>query len=287
MQFYIDPALLTIGPLSIYYYGLVYALGFLALYIVLQKSKLLSESQASSFVIYIGLGMMIFARLFHFLIDNPQALLQNPLTFFAFRDGGMAFFGGYVGIIVGGLLFAKFHNIKRKRFFAVADMTAIVALATIIFGRLANFINQELVGRATDIAQTPWCFYFLEGFSAIGEPVFESVCRHPYQLYASLSHLVLFVIIITLYVKRDFFGKYIKALNYPGAIFILSAIGYAVLRVFTDFWRDDAVVFVGLTSWQIIFTIVFLFALALFWLFSKRLDSLFPPNIKKHKKQYH
>jgi len=118
MYFYIDPAILTIGPLSIRYYGLVYALAFLAFYMLLLKKRHhihFSEEECSEFLLTTGLSMMIFGRLFHFIIDNPSLLIQNPFEFFAIWHGGIAFFGSFAGLIVGalGYLYVKKKPIKK------------------------------------------------------------------------------------------------------------------------------------------------------------------------------
>jgi phosphatidylglycerol---prolipoprotein diacylglyceryl transferase len=267
MQFYIDPILVNLGFLQIRYYGLVYAIAFLLLYIVLIRKKVLTEEEASSLVLHCGLGMLIFARLFHILFDNLSYYLAHPIEVFFIWQGGLAFFGGALGLFLGGYWYAKKRGKSLVSYMQIADYAALVGCFALIFGRIANLINQELVGRVTTIAQTPWCFEFVSYFTSQG-PVFEGVCRHPYQIYASISHLVLFIVLILLYVYLQNHKLRVHAgekhyVNH-GIIFFVFIVGYSVLRFITDFWRDDAVVFIGLTHWQIISAIIFFVSLFLF-----------------------
>jgi len=230
----IDPVLFKIGFLEIRYYGLVYVLGILLTYFYLKKKKVLNEDELDKFMLYLTVGMFLGARLFGIMSQDFFVLFKEPLEFFRIWNGGMSFFGGFLGATIGGYL------VLKKRIFHFGDYVVLPVTFTLILGRLANFTNQELVGTLTDVS---WCFNFS---TAIG-------CRHPYQIYAALSHLALFLFLLFLsrrnYRRGEVFGSFI--------------LGYSVLRFVTDFFRENPKV-MGLTGWQwlsILFFIIGIFYL--------------------------
>jgi phosphatidylglycerol---prolipoprotein diacylglyceryl transferase len=269
MEFYIDPILVSIGFIHVRYYGLVYALGFLGLYYFLISKKVLTDAQASSFIVHCGVGMLIFARLFHILFDNFAYYAARPIEVFYIWQGGLAFFGGFIGLVVGAYWFLRKRKNSKHKFFILADYTVLVGSITLVFGRLANLINQELVGRVTTVAQTPWCFYFIESMSATG-PVFESVCRHPYQLYASFSHLLMFIILlVVLIMVRRFEERHnLVTYSYAGIVFLSFMCVYSLFRFITDFWRDD-IILAGLTHWQWVSLVIFVLSVVFLYLYLK------------------
>lgn len=238
-----------IGTLFIYYYGVVYALAALSLYLVLlaKRKKLdLNDAQVDTFLISTLLGLIIGARIFHFLINEPSVFISNPLQLFFVRDGGMSFFGAALGVILGTWIWFKKNKVKRETFLKLLDYGSIVVSIALIFGRLANFLNQELVGRiVSDTSVVTWCVEFA---TTVG-------CRHPYQLYAAASHVVLAIIVLVVLLRTKKAGLGI-------ATFFTV---YGALRFVTDFWREDAIVFIGLTIWQI-FALLVTFAGA-YWLY--------------------
>ena len=220
----IDPVFFHIGPLEIRYYGLVYVFSFLLMYFIVRKNHKrlnLSKDAVDSLVMYAFIGMLIGARLFHFLFSDMLTLLRNPLELFMIWHGGMSFFGGLIGGALAVYLFTRKHKIN----FYQLDMLVIPITLILVIGRFANFINGEIVGTITNL---PWCFYF-PGYAG---------CRHPYQLYASFSHLILFFILLI--------GKKVKQ---KGFLFWLFVTGYSGIRFITDFLRDEPR-FISLTVWQ-------------------------------------
>jgi phosphatidylglycerol---prolipoprotein diacylglyceryl transferase len=284
MEFYVSPVLISFGFLQVRYYGLVYALGFLALYLVLIKKKILTENQASSLLVYCGLGMLIFARLFHILFDNFSYYVSRPLEIFFIWQGGLAFFGGFIGFVFGGYLFFRNKKNAFLQFTIVSDIAVLVASATLIFGRVANLINQELVGRVTTEQMTPWCFYFVDYMTNSG-PVFESVCRHPYQIYAAISHAIMFLILVFvyMYLKNRVKVKQLKENSYAGLLFVLFVCLYGLFRFIVDFWRDDAIVILGLTHWQILSLVIFIIGVFGIYFYLKSLPFLGENTSSKHK----
>lgn len=222
----LNPTIVTIGPFEIRYYGLVYVLGFLTVYYLLRKNKeklKLTEDAVDNLLMYLFIGGILGARLFHFLFSEPKIFFQNPLEFFMIWHGGMSFFGGLIGGSLGIFLFSRKHKID---FYTLADFIAPIFAIFIALGRIANFINGELVGTITHV---PWCVVFPD----------YSGCRHPYQLYAVLSHILLFGMLLL--TKKLGQAK--------GFVFWLFVSGYCGMRFLTDFFRDESR-YLGLSVWQ-------------------------------------
>lgn len=265
MQFYVDPALISIGVWEIRYYGLVYALGVVLLYWIYAKHRHtlhLTKDQCSTLVLWIGIGMLIGARIFHFLFNWPSVFFTDPLELFRIQNGGMSFYGAFLGSLAGGWLYLR--N-KKTPYLLVTDLGALVVAGTIILGRITNFVNQELPGRVTDVA---WCMYYAKGVTngATAQTViFDTVCRHPYALYAAISHIILFALMFYVYktayvpllgtpsAKKSRFSKSQEVYGLLLGIFIA---GYGLLRFIVDFWREDPILF-GLTNWQYVSLVMF------------------------------
>lgn len=227
----IDPVAFSIGSIEIRYYGLVYVLGMLAVYLLLtlnSKRLKLRKGEADSIILSMMAGLIIGARIFHFLFSEPSVFWREPAELIRVWNGGMSFFGGFIGA-VSGVLWHERRSINR--FFRIADLTVLPVSFALILGRVANFINSELPGTVSDAA---WCAYFM-GYQH---------CRHPYPLYAALSHLALFIILLILYRKRRRLGLE------EGSVFLSFAAFYGLFRLITDFFREDPR-YLGLTVWQL------------------------------------
>lgn len=240
----LSPVLFRIWFLEIRYYGLVYLFGFLLTFLYLRKNKEelnLKDDDIYDLVFYLFLGVIIGARTFHFLFSEPNIILNDPLEFFRIWNGGMSFFGSLTGVLISALIYCKKKNIS---FFKLGDVLVFPATIALIFGRIANFINGELVGTITNLS---WCVVF-KGFSG---------CRHPYQIYASLSH---FVLLLTLFkIKKIKENKKLK----DGILIISFIIFYSLFRIITDFFREEPRFF-GITIWQVISLLFLIFGLFLY-----------------------
>jgi len=237
----INPTLLKIGPFEIRYYGIIFVLGFIIAYYMLlylgRKREInLSKDDVETFILYQMIGVIAGARLFAVFVYNPGFYLANPLEIFAIWHGGLSFHGGLIGGVVAGLIFCRKKNIG---FYKLADIIVIPAAIALCLGRIANFINGELVGRITDV---PWAVKFkgYEGF------------RHPSQIYESLKNLFIFGVLWK-----------IKDKKLPdGFLFWSFVLMYSVLRFSIGFFRapDPQFGFVafGLTMGQILNIIMFL-----------------------------
>ena len=228
----INPVLVELGPVQIRYYGLVYALGFLlAFYILLRlargkKIKHFDEDQAYDITLLLILGSILGARLFFELVYNFKDFIARPWEFFYFWHGGMSIHGG----IIGGVL-ATYYFCKRKKieFYDLADIIVIPLALMLGFGRIANFINGELVGTITNV---PWAVKFP------GYPGY----RHPSQLYEAAKNFFIFGVLLWM--------RSLKRLK-RGTIF-WSFIGlYGILRFLVTFYRvQDYYIFgIGIGQW--------------------------------------
>ena len=175
----LSPTLLSLGPIEIRWYGLVYVFGALfSLWWLLQLQKKgqlkLSKDAVWDFIFYCLLGIIIGARLF-MIVWQPQIYLKNPLELLYVWKGGMSFHGGLVGIIVSGYIFCRKQKIP---FLRMADLMSFPTMVALALGRVANFINGELVGKVWNGA---WCVVFPG----------QEECRHPSTLYAAAKRFAL------------------------------------------------------------------------------------------------
>ncbi len=214
----IDPVLLRMGPLQVRYYGLAYLIGFLLAYLALKravkkKELKLTQKEVDDFLFYSVLGVILGGRVGYFLFYHPLQLLTRPDSFLYIWQGGMSFHGGFLGAILAAYLFCKKKNVSLLKLGDVLVMPAAIALG---LGRIANFINGELVGTVTNVA---WCFNF---------PGFEG-CRHPAQLYLALKNFAVAAALLPL--------KKVKARD--GFLFWSFTALYGAGRFILEFWKED------------------------------------------------
>ena len=215
-----DPIALSIGPLSIHWYGLMYLLGFaagglLGCYRAAKAASGWDADEMMDLVFYIAVGVIVGGRLGYVLFYNPLFYLNSLPDVFAIWDGGMSFHGGLLGVLAAVWLYARK---TRRNFLAVGDFLAPLVIPGLGVGRLGNFINQELWGRAADV---PWAMVFPRAPDAMP--------RHPSQLYEfALEGLLLFAIVWA-YSSRP------RALGRVSGLFLL---GYGAFRFLVEFFRE-------------------------------------------------
>ena len=183
-----DPVVFHIaGPLAIRWYGLMYLIGFAAAWWLgrvraKQPHSALTPHQVDDMVFYGMIGVVVGGRIGSTLFYHFPEFIGNPLTVFRIWDGGMSFHGGFLGVLLVMWWYAKKQQLA---FFTLMDFVAPLVPLGLGAGRMGNFINQELVGRPTDL---PWGMIF---------PVTgDGIPRHPSQLYqATLEGLVLFLVL--------------------------------------------------------------------------------------------
>ena len=241
----ISPVAFSVFGLDIRWYALAYVAAFVIGYFLLRyfmgknDSQIkLNKKQLDDLFTALILGVIIGGRLGYVLFYNLPFFLSHPLEIFAVWHGGMSFHGGLIGVIVATFLFAWNQN-KSGDFsggtyataFRLLDIMAVVAPIGLFFGRIANFINMEVMGRVTDV---PWAVVFA------GQP---DLPRHPSPLYeAATEGILLFIIMYCLY-------KFTKLRKYPGALGGILGMLYALFRIFCEQFRAPDVQIGFLTSW--------------------------------------
>ena len=230
-----DPIAFSLGPLAVRWYGLMYLIAFV-LVIVLGRIRLKTPQYAhlrmaprdlDDLLLYGVLGVVLGGRLGYVLFYKPAYYLNHPAEILAIWQGGMAFHGGMLGVLLALLFFAWRRGLP---FLAVGDFVAPLVPLGLAAGRLGNFINGELWGRATDPAVIPWAMVFPQAG--------DSLARHPSQLYQmALEGLALFVVLWWFSSRR-------RPLGAVSGLFLL---GYGLMRFLAEFGRepDD---FLGLLS---------------------------------------
>lgn len=215
-----DPIAIHIGPLAVRWYGLMYLAGFIA-GLVLGRARVRARPDLGwtardidDLLFHAVIGVVVGGRLGYVLFYKFSDYVQNPLHIFYVWEGGMSFHGGFLGVIFA-LLFYAWR--RKKHWFDVTDFVAPLCPLGLGFGRIGNFINAELWGRATDV---PWAVVF---------PMVDKLPRHPSQLYeALLEGLALFVIVWV-------FSSKPRPLGAVSAIFL---VGYGAFRFIGEFTRE-------------------------------------------------
>lgn len=232
----ISPVIAHIGSLQIRYYGVFFAVSivlayFLVKHLAKHKGLKLKQGDVEELLIYVVIGIILGARLFHVFVYNFSYYAARPLEIFAIWNGGLAFHGGVIGAIVAGYLFSRK---KKLNFLDLADIATVPAALGLGLGRVANFINGELYGKITMV---PWAVKFqgVEGF------------RHPVQLYEALKNFFIFGFLFFLENK-----------TLPsGFLFWLFMAMYGGMRFVLEFYKQVQAAVFGLSLGQI-FSIVML-----------------------------
>jgi phosphatidylglycerol:prolipoprotein diacylglycerol transferase len=220
---------------GVHWYGLAYATGFLIAAVLLARwrrrglAPVRDAVDESALITAIMLGVVLGGRLGHVVLYARAEFLADPAMVFRVWQGGMASHGGFLGVLLAGLWFARTRGVP---FLAVGDLLCALAPAGLLFGRLANFVNAELVGRATTV---PWAVVFpREGT----EP------RHPSQLYEALGEGLLPLLwMLWRYPKRlpagQVAGEFLllySAARFIGEWFRLPEDGYILGLTAGQFW---------------------------------------------------
>ncbi|WP_282094352.1 prolipoprotein diacylglyceryl transferase [Epibacterium ulvae] len=197
------------------------------------KKSPMDARQVEDLITWIILGVVLGGRLGYVLFYQPAYYLAHPAEILQIWTGGMAFHGGLLGVIVAAWIFAHRHGIAKLQ---MADLVAHAVAPGLLLGRLANFINAELWGRATDL---PWGVAF-PGRAAqdCGQAIGTLCARHPSQLYeALLEGLLLGGVILWMVYRRSAFHK-------PGQILGVFLAGYGFARFLVEFARQPDAQFV-------------------------------------------
>ncbi|MDR2533553.1 MAG: prolipoprotein diacylglyceryl transferase [Tannerellaceae bacterium] len=227
-----NPAFFSIGSFEVRWYGLAFALGFsIGYWIVgrMWKNENLNPEWISSLLMYTVLGTAIGARLGHCLFYEPAYYLSHPIEMLNIRGGGLASHGGVLGIVIAIFIYSKrvSHRSMMWTFDKLVVPTGLVAALI----RLGNLMNHEIYGQSTDV---PWAFRYIVNLGSWrrgAEPVF-SPPSHPTQLYEAFFYLIIFVVCMWLYFRK-------QAWKREGLIFGIFMIGIFLPRFFIEFFKND------------------------------------------------
>jgi phosphatidylglycerol:prolipoprotein diacylglycerol transferase len=246
-----DPVALNLGPLSIHWYGLMYLAAFVSAWFIAKHQvakpwSLIKAEHLDDMIFYAALGVVLGGRVGYVFFYNFPKFLEDPIWLFKIWEGGMSFHGGFLGVLLAMFLYSRKLKIP---FGAMMDLAAVMTPLGLGFGRLGNFIGQELWGRASDV---PWAMIFPKDPSGLA--------RHPSQLYqAGLEGLLLFVIVF-IYSNRE-------RPNWATAG--VFAMGYGIFRFLVEFVREpDAhlgIQALGMTRGQMLSLPMILVGIALLW----------------------
>ena len=214
----IDPIMLTIGPVHLYWYGAMYAISFI-LIDYLMKKKLVTTNfdfdsvQIDKILLTSLIMLLIGGRLGYVIFYNIEYYLHSPLKIFFIWEGGMSFHGALIGILIGLVLLSRKENLS---FLKIADYIVIFIPIGLFLGRIGNFINSELYGYPTN---SDWGIIF---------PLVDNIPRHPSMLYeAFLEGIIIFYVLKTL-----------SNLNLNnGTLSSIFLVLYAIFRFIVEFIR--------------------------------------------------
>ena len=219
-----NPVAFHIVSFPVHWYGMMYVLALLsALYIgkyFIKKDKIdFGNSDIDNYFIYVEIGVILGARLGYILFYDTQTLyyLANPWQIFnPFQNGefvgirGMSYHGAVIGFLLSTYLYSKKHKVA---FGKIMDLVALAVPLGFVFGRIGNFLNQELIGRETDVS---WGI------------LVDGVLRHPSQLYEAV--LEGFGVFIVIYVYR-------KYQRFSGELILIYGISYGIFRAIAEIYR--------------------------------------------------
>ncbi len=184
----IDPDIFHLGPLTVRWYGLLFASGFVFGYIILTnvfKQEKVPQNLLDTLTTYMVVGTVLGARLGHCLFYEPAYYLSNPLKILKIWEGGLASHGAAVGILIAIWLFSRKY---KKPYLWSTDRVALVVALAGFFIRMGNLMNSEIYGVETSM---PWGFVFVRWG--------ETLPKHPTQIYEALSYLLIFILLISIY----------------------------------------------------------------------------------------
>ncbi len=253
----------SIGNFNIYWYGILFAISLLVgWYIannIVKRLNILGylKLTLNEFDSFLFLGLIIvivFSRLGHVLFYEFQFYKSNPLEIFMIRNGGLAFHGGLIGLILYTYIYCKRKQIS---WLFLSDILSISASAGLITGRLANFFNQELVGKV-------WASKYGVVF-----PLVDTFPRYPTQLYEALTEGLLAFFIQIIYLNINGWKSF-----GTGKYSLIFCIVYSSSRFIIEFYKDVEEIFITdnllLTVGQILCILMFVFGLLLYWMTSKK-----------------
>lgn len=219
-----SPEMFNIGGFAVRWYGLLFAAGFFFGYIIMQrifKKENIPAKVLDRLTIYMLLGTVIGARLGHCLFYEPEYYFANPWEILNIRQGGLASHGAAIGILAALGLFSYF---QKKSYAWIVDRIVIVVALSGFFIRSGNLLNSEIIGSPTTVS---WAFIF---------PQVDLIPRHPTQVYELLAYLLIFILLLWLFFKKNAGAKPFLLTG----LFMVLVFGF---RFFVEFYKDVQVDF--------------------------------------------
>lgn len=253
----IDPIAFSIGPIDVHWYGISYGLSLamiIGLLIWMNKKQpfFKNSDQILDFAFWTFLlGVVLGGRLGYILFYNLGYYLEHPLKLFAVWEGGMSFHGGLIGAAIVAYFWAKKNKLSYLK---LADRVIVPASVAPALTRIANFINQELVGRPIENPNWNW----------LGIDYGDGILRYPSQFFQAGEAVITFLILLLIYRKNP----------RPGALIASYLVLYGLLRFFTEFFRqpDSQVGFLwgGLTMGQLLSVGMVMLGISVFTITKKK-----------------
>lgn len=229
----LDPIALDLGFLQVRWYGIMYLLGLAVAWGWLPRVARtvglpFTREQLADLLFYTFLWGVIGGRVGEFLFYQTDVLLQNPLEVLYIWHGGMSIHGGLLGSVGYIAWWTRRHGVG---FLRIADLLAMLLTVGLALGRVANFINGELVGLPTD---GTWGVIF---------PAWGDMPRYPTQLYEALKNLLLLLVLSVGFSRYGWWRR-------PGVMSGVFLLGYGVMRFCIEFWKEQDAVYAGLGTGQ-------------------------------------
>jgi phosphatidylglycerol---prolipoprotein diacylglyceryl transferase len=220
-----DPVAVALGPVQIHWYGITYLVAFgLFLFLGIRRAQMpqfasrgWTRKDVEDMLFFGVIGVIVGGRIGYAIFYKPGQYLANPLEILQVWKGGMSFHGGLLGVIVALAIFGK---LRKRPFLEVMDLVAPCVPTGLASGRIGNFINGELWGRAAD-PSLPWAMVFPQSG--------QSFARHPSQLYQFLLEGLLLFALLWWYARTP------RARGQVGAAFVF---GYGVFRFIAEYFRE-------------------------------------------------
>ncbi|HEX3466138.1 MAG TPA: prolipoprotein diacylglyceryl transferase [Candidatus Elarobacter sp.] len=251
----IDPIAFRIGPVAVHWYGLSYLLGFVCVYIWMSRPEGrrrlgLTSDQIQDFLVYALVGVLAGGRIGFVIADvitrhNFNEYLANPVNFIAIWQGGMAFHGALVGVILAILIFLRKH--PGLTFGVLGDEVVPLLSIGIFTTRLVNFINDELPGKLC-IPDHPYCILF-------PNPQYSQGYRYPSQIFEAILDILTLPVVLIIYRMHP----------PPGVVAWSWFTIYGVTRTIAEIWREPGFTVLGLDGGQFVAVVQIFVGIGMIW----------------------